>query len=135
MIPPKTVLIADDDKLILSTFRYALAQRGYKVLLAEDGAEAIGYLALEPVDIVFLDILMPGKEGLETLLEIRKHFPSLPVHVMSGAGTRSKQDFLTLAGKFGATSTMCKPINLADLIRIVEAVPQDPASEGTKKTA
>ena len=131
----KTVLIADDDKLILSTFRYALVQRGYKVLLAEDGAEAIGHLAQVPVDIVFLDILMPGKEGLETLLEIRKHFPSVPVHMMSGGGNRSKKDFLRVAQEFGATGTICKPVTAADLIKIIEALPQSAASESAPKTA
>jgi len=131
----KTVLIADDDKLILSTFRYALAQHGYKILLAEDGAAAIAYLEQVPVDIVFLDILMPGKDGLETLLEIKRRFPTVPVHVMSGGGTRGKQDFLSLAAKFGATSTMHKPVKTADLVKIIEAVPQDGASEDAKKTA
>ena len=130
----KTVLVADDDKLILSTFRYALAQRGYKVLLAEDGTAAIAYLEQVSVDIVFLDILMPGKEGLETLLEIKRRFPAVPVHVMSGGGTRSKHDFLTLAQKFGATSTIRKPITAIDLIKIIEALPQSAASEGAKRT-
>jgi DNA-binding NtrC family response regulator len=131
----KTVLIADDDKLILSSFRYALAQRGYKILLAEDGAAAITFLEQVPVDIVFLDILMPGKDGLETLLEMKRRFPAVPVHVMSGGGTRSKQDFLTLAQKFGATSTIRKPVTASDLIRIIEGVPEDAAPGGVKKTA
>jgi CheY-like chemotaxis protein len=129
----KTVLIADDDKLILSTFRFALARRGLKILLAEDGAAAIAYLEQVPVDIVFLDILMPGKDGLETLIEIRRRFPAVPVYVMSGGGTRSKQDFLTVADKFGATGTIRKPVTPTDLIKIIEALPHSAMSEGGQK--
>jgi DNA-binding response OmpR family regulator len=135
VIPTKTVLIADDDKLILSTFQYALSQRGYKVLLAQNGAEAIVQLEQMPVDIVFLDILMPDKDGLETLLEIRGRFPSVPVHVMSGGGTRSKQDFLTIAQKFGATGIIRKPVASVDLIKIIDALPRDVTLMSTKKTA
>jgi DNA-binding NtrC family response regulator len=125
----KTVLIDDDDKLILASFRHALARQGYKVLLAEEGALAIAFLEQVPVDIVFLDILMPGKDGLETLLEIKKRFPAVPVHVMSGGGTRSKHDFLTVAQKFGATSVLRKPVTPTDLIRIIEAAPKDAVSK------
>jgi len=119
----RTVLIADDDKLILSSFRYALAQRGYNVLVAADGIQAMRQLEETHVDIVFLDILMPQKEGLETLLELRRRFPGMPVHVMSGGGTKSKHDFLAVAQKFGATGILRKPITPADLVKIIEALP------------
>jgi DNA-binding NtrC family response regulator len=128
----KTVLIADDDKLILASFRHALSRQGYKVLLAEEGASAIAFLEQGTVDIVFLDILMPGKDGLETLLEIKRRFPAVPVHVMSGGGTRSKQDFLTVAQKFGASSVIRKPVTPADLTKIIEAIPEDAAPKAAK---
>jgi|HubBroStandDraft_6_1064221.scaffolds.fasta_scaffold96821_3 DNA-binding NtrC family response regulator len=128
----KTVLITDDDKLILASFRHALERQGYKVLLAEEGASALAFLEKETVDIVFLDILMPGKDGLETLLEIKRRFPGVPVHVMSGGGTRSRHDFLTVAQKFGASSVIRKPVIPVDLIKIIEAIPDDVASKTTK---
>ena len=135
MATAKTVLVADDDKLILSTFRYALARQGYNVLLAENGAETIAHLERGSVDIVFLDIIMPEKEGLETLLEIKRRFPSVPVHVMSGGGTRSKQDFLTIAQQFGATSVIRKPVTPAELVKIIEELPRAIGSTDHKKTA
>jgi len=135
MATAKTVLIADDDKLILSTFRYALTKRGYNVLLAENGAEAIAHLERGPVDIVFLDVIMPEKEGLETLLEIMRRFPSVPVHVMSGGGTRSKQDFLAVAQSFGATSVIRKPVTPPELVKIIEELPRAIGSNEEKKTA
>src|SRR5882757_9058023 len=112
----KTVLIADDDRLILSSLQYALGQRGHKVLVAENGIRAIEHLETVPVDVVFLDVVMPQKEGLETLLELRRRFPSMPVYVMSGGGSRNKHDFLSVARKFGATGVLRKPITPADLI-------------------
>jgi DNA-binding response OmpR family regulator len=128
---PKTVLIADDDKSTLSTLCFALVQRGFKVLLAEDGAAAIVHLEQVPVDIVFLDVMMPGQDGLETLLQIRGIAPSLPVHVMSGGGTRGKHDFLTVAKTFGATGTIEKPVRVAEVIKIIEALPQRVYEEAT----
>jgi len=122
----KTVLIADDDKLILSSFRYVLARRGYNVLLAENGAAVIAHLKRTPVDILFLDVLMPSKDGLETLLEIRARLPALPVYVMSGGGTRGKHDFLAVAQKFGATGTIHKPVTPDELIKIIEALDAEP---------
>jgi DNA-binding response OmpR family regulator len=126
---PKTVLIADDDKSTLSTLCFALVQRGFKVLLAEDGAAAIDHLEQVPVDIVFLDVIMPGQDGLETLLQIRGIAPSLPVYVMSGGGTRGKHDFLTEAETFGATGTIVKPVRAAEVIKIIEALPQRVSEE------
>ena len=131
---PKTVLIADDDRLILAELQYALSQRGYNVLIAENGTTAIGHLEQVRIDIVFLDVLMPEKDGLETLLEIKRRFPSVPVYVMSGGGTRSKQDFLTIAQKFGATGTIQKPATAANFIKIVEGLSRS-AIEDAKKTA
>src|SRR5580692_6981070 len=106
-----TILIVDDDPLIRETFRYPLEQKGYRVLVADDGDEAMAAIAASNVDIVLLDILMPNKEGLETLLEIKRRFPGVIVHVMSGGGTRNKTDFLTIAAKFGADGVIRKPFS------------------------
>jgi DNA-binding response OmpR family regulator len=119
----KTVLLTDDDKLVLATFKYAFDRKGYRVLLAENGDAALAYLENEPVDVVFLDVLMPQKEGLETLLEMRSRFPDVPVYVMSGGGGRGKHDFLSLAEKFGATGIIRKPVAPAVLIQLIEALP------------
>ncbi|HSZ75744.1 MAG TPA: response regulator [Rhizomicrobium sp.] len=116
-----TILIVDDDPLIRETFRYPLEQKGYRVLVADDGDEAMATIASSNVDVVLLDILMPNKEGLETLLEIKRRFPGAVVHVMSGGGSRNKTDFLTIAVKFGADGVIRKPFTARDLLRLIES--------------
>lgn len=116
-----TVLIVDDDPLIRETFRYPLEQKGYRVLAADDGDHAMEVIGGSNVDIVLLDILMPNKEGLETLLEIKSRFPGAVVHVMSGGGSRNKTDFLTIAAKFGADGIIRKPFSSRDLLRLIES--------------
>jgi DNA-binding NtrC family response regulator len=118
---PKTVLIVDDDKLVLAAYKYAFERADFQVVVAENGNRAMAALAKCPVDVMFLDILMPDKEGLETLLEIRQRYADLPVYVMSGGGLQAKQDFLSVAEKFGATGTIRKPVLAAELIKIAEA--------------
>jgi len=121
----KTVLIADDDKLLLAVYKLAFERHGYVVLVAEDGNVALKLLEARPVDVVLLDILMPEKEGLETLLEIKQLYPDVAVFVMSGGGTRNKHDFLTVAKKFGATGVFCKPVSAQQWIRLIDGLNRD----------
>jgi DNA-binding response OmpR family regulator len=131
----KVVLIADDDKLVLATYKYPFEQHGYRVLLAENGNGAIKHLEAGPVDVVLLDILMPDKEGLETLIEIRQRFANVPVLVMSGGGSRGKHDFLTVAQKFGATGVVKKPVTARELIKIIDALPDGRSAESGQRVA
>jgi CheY-like chemotaxis protein len=117
---PKTVLIADDNALVLSTFRLAFEQRGHRVLTAEDGGVALSLVYNQPIDVLFLDILMPEMDGLETLIQIRQRFPDLSVYVMSGGAGGNKVDLLSIAKKFGATGTIKKPVLPAELITLIE---------------
>jgi DNA-binding response OmpR family regulator len=119
----KTVLVVDDDLLVLATYKFPFEERGYRVLLAENGNIALKHLEAGAVDIVFLDVLMPDKEGLETLLEIKRRFADVPVFVMSGGGTRGKHDFLAVAKKFGATGALKKPVTPHELMKIIDALP------------
>ena len=116
----KTVLVTDDDKMILEGFKDLFEQRGYRVLLAENGDAALSWLQKEPVDIVFLDIVMPCREGLETLLEMRRKFPGMPIHVMSGGGKHNKQDFFSLAQKFGASGVLRKPLRPDAVLKLAK---------------
>jgi DNA-binding response OmpR family regulator len=114
-----TIVIADDDPLVREAYKAALEQRGHDVLLAEDGAGAIALVEARPVDFVLLDILMPNKEGLETLIELKRRFSQIKVFAMSGGISRTPTDFLTVASKFGADAILRKPFapqKLFDLI-------------------
>jgi DNA-binding response OmpR family regulator len=116
----KTVLIVDDDRCVLATLDLIFRREAYRVLLAVDGAQALECLACQRVDAVLLDILMPDKDGIETLIEIRLRWPQLPVIVMSGGGARKRYDILAIAAKFGADAIVQKPVVPAEIIKTVE---------------
>lgn len=115
-----TVLIADDDLLLATSFQRFLEDKGYEVRVAKDGIGAIQVIAREVVDFVLLDIFMPDQDGIETLREIKRTFPELRVGVMSGGGVRGRYDFLGAALKFGADGVAQKPITLNQLLAMVE---------------
>lgn len=81
-----TVLIVDDTPATLDVVREALGSAGYRLLVAESGDRALALLALQPVDLVLLDAVMPGPDGFATLAEIRDHpeWRSIPVLLMTG---------------------------------------------------
>lgn len=115
----KSIVIADDDPLVRSVYGTALEQHEYHVLRAENGAQALGIVEQTDVDIVLLDILMPCKEGLETLIELKSRFPHVTVIAMSGGGTHSKADFLSIATQFGADAVLKKPFAVRALLELV----------------
>ena len=97
-----TVVIADDDALTRAAYKSALQRAGYTVAVAQDGEEATRLVERGGVSLLLLDILMPRKEGLETLIEMKNRFPDLTIIAISAGGARGDTDFLALATKFGA---------------------------------
>jgi DNA-binding response OmpR family regulator len=80
-----------------------------RITEAGDGNEGLGALDREAFDLVVLDILMPRREGLETMREIRKRWATLPVLAISGGSRHAWCDFLRTASEIGADDTMAKP--------------------------
>jgi CheY-like chemotaxis protein len=120
------VLIVDDDSLVRGTFRDILGGAGFEVYEAADGSEAVALIEGDiAVDVVITDVLMPEKEGIETIVEIRKRRPRVPIIAVSGGGLRGNLDFLGIAGKFGADRTLVKPIDRAKLIETVRELLAD----------
>ena len=78
-MPAPTILWADDEIELLSPYTIFLQQKGYRVLTASNGVDAIEIARSEQPDIIFLDEMMPGLSGLETLVEIKRRQPSVPV--------------------------------------------------------
>lgn len=114
------ILVVDDEpqvRLLLST---CLSQAGYEVSEATDGAEALKVHAVRPVDIIILDLLMPGKEGLETLMALRKSDNRPRVIAISGGARSIGADFLPAALKLGADRALKKPFRNEDLIAAIE---------------
>ncbi|MEA2059314.1 MAG: sigma-54 dependent transcriptional regulator [Thermodesulfobacteriota bacterium] len=107
------VLIVDDEKSIIQSLDGILSDDGFEVLHAANGYEAIKKIESESPDIVLLDIWMPGMDGIETLKEIKKDFPNLPVVMITGHGTiESAVD----ATKSGAFDFLEKPLSIDKVI-------------------
>jgi len=111
----KTILIADDEKGIRDSLQRLLEFESYRVLLAEDGPTALGIVGGDSVDLVLLDIKMPGMDGLEVLARLHEAYPELPVVIISGHGTIQTA---VEATRLGAFDFIEKPID-ADRILVV----------------
>lgn len=113
-----TILIIDDEVQIRSLMRRILESRGHEVLEADDGRPAKRLLAKREVDLVICDLFMPDQDGLQTIRELHKEFPSLPVIAASGAQAWGT-NFLNVAGKLGASAMLAKPFSPAELLAAV----------------
>jgi len=119
----KTILIADDEPEVRNYLRVALGCHGYDIEFAENGDEAMQYIRGGPdrFSLMLLDILMPQKDGLETLREARSLCPDLPVIVLSGASSPLN---IVTAMKLGAKDFLAKPVGHEELCMAIErAVP------------
>ncbi len=101
------ILLAEDDKSLSSVMMNKLVRRGYKVILAKDGDEAVKKAISEKPDLILLDIIMPNKNGFEALQEIKadKTAKNIPVVIMSNLGQESD---IAKAKKMGAKDYLVK---------------------------
>ena len=83
----KTVLVADDEKGVRDTIKMILEYEKFDVVFAHDGPSALSRVRSTAVDLVLLDIKMPGMDGMKVLEQIKKEHPFLPVVMISGHGT------------------------------------------------
>ncbi|MBU3936352.1 MAG: sigma-54 dependent transcriptional regulator, partial [Proteobacteria bacterium] len=102
----KTILIIDDEASIRDSLSGILADEGFHTRLAEDGLQGLSLLEEERVDLVLLDIWMPGLDGMEVLQKIKESYPDLPVIMISGHGTI---ETAVQATKMGAYDFIEKP--------------------------
>ncbi len=116
------IIVADDDEIMRSMLRDTLERSGYSVMEAPDGNVAIGFQNKKPADLIILDILMPEKEGLETIAELRRGFPEVKIIAISGGGYIDSDTYLYLAAKMGATRTFTKPIVRKNFLEAVKAL-------------
>ena len=121
--------VIDDDQAIRTTIKLLLEREGHEVVLAEDGRRGIEQFQEGQFDLLIVDIFMPGMDGLETIRSIHRMQPDIPIIVISGYGFRtaleSVPDFLNMAMKFGAVSSLQKPFRPSQLLSAVTACLQD----------
>lgn len=118
------ILVIDDDPLMRGLVVRMLGDVGHELREAVDGEKGLALALSEQFDAVVTDILMPGKEGIETILELRRARPDLGIVAISGGGTHRLMDFLQFARQFGADQAVAKPFRAADLIAAVNSALQ-----------
>ncbi|MBW2221303.1 MAG: UDP-3-O-[3-hydroxymyristoyl] N-acetylglucosamine deacetylase [Deltaproteobacteria bacterium] len=112
------ILIVDDEENILKTMRGSLEDEDYEVLTAKDGQEAMDKVRAENLDLIFLDIWLPGMDGMETLKSIKEYDTNLDVVLMTGHGTINTA---IQAIKFGALDFLEKPLSLDNILSIANS--------------
>jgi CheY-like chemotaxis protein len=132
------ILVVDDDVLVGKAIRTMLVALDHNVIVADGGPSALPALETFAFDVVMIDIIMPGMNGLDVIKLVREGAPETAIIAMSGyafQGGSSDRDYLQLAKKFGANHCIQKPFRPKDLIQAIDACIGLPALKPTDKTA
>jgi DNA-binding response OmpR family regulator len=128
----RLVLLIEDDRPLLLAMARAFARAGARVILAADGAEGLDRFLTSSPDLVVTDIIMPGREGIETLLAMKAARPEVPILAVSGGGQTPAREFLTLAKGLGADGILAKPFRAEQLLAaarlLIDLPPTDVAA-------
>jgi len=123
------ILIIDDEDLVRLTLRQMLEKAGHDVVEASNGAEGIQKCEADSPELVITDIIMPQKEGIETIIHLHDAHPKVKIIAISGGGRTGNMDYLKLAGDLGVRHVMAKPFSADELQTMVSdalAVHHDP---------
>ncbi|NVO13950.1 MAG: response regulator [Rhodoplanes sp.] len=119
------LLVIDDDELVRASLQILLEAAGHEIMLVENGRTGVASVKGGGLDLVICDVFMPEMDGFETLREIRRADPSLPVVVISGARTERTgapgPDFLKMAVDLGAVASLVKPLDPDEVVAVVES--------------
>ena len=113
------ILIIDDDEQFRTMLQITLKQEGYEVHATGDALKGIRSIEETPFDLVVTDIIMPGKDGIETITELRRQYPRVRIIAMSGGGRINPADYLNMAKMLGAAHTFTKPLAMPDFLAAV----------------
>jgi len=112
------ILLIDDEKPFRNVLVQVLSKAGYDVVEAANGAEGIDRFYEKPADMIITDIIMPEKEGIETIIELKKDNPEVKLIAMSGGGWYGTDIDFDMAKRLGAR-TLDKPFELQELLNVV----------------
>lgn len=113
------ILVIDDETSIVSMLERFFQRLEHEVVTAANGEEGLRSFSTQPADLVITDILMPHKEGFETIRELRAISPDVKIVAISGGGRNESATYLQFAQTFGADRSLSKPLKLAELEQII----------------
>ena len=114
------ILIIDDEDQIRSMLRLMLERAGYEVVEASDGIDGIRLYRQNPTDLIITDLIMPNKDGIGMIIDLKKEFPEVKIIAMSGGGLNKPDGYLQGAKKLGAAFTLTKPIDREKMIQAIK---------------
>ena len=123
------ILVIDDEPSVRELLYAMLIEEGYEVVEAADGKTGMRLFKESPADLVITDLIMPEKEGIETIMDLRREYPHVKIIAMSGGGIIQAEDYLGMARGVGADRVFEKPFGVADMLKAVSELlnlPENP---------
>lgn len=114
------ILVIEDEAQMRKLLRQVLEEAGYEVEEARDGLEGTRLYRERPADLIITDMVMPKKEGMETILDLKREFPDVKIIAISGGGRFGPEPYLQIAEGFGAERIFTKPFDIKDLLAAIE---------------
>lgn len=114
------ILIMDDDDRFRKMLREMLEVAGHEVVDAPDGKIGTKLYREDPADLIILDIFMPEKEGIETVIELKRDFPDVKIIAISAGGRMGQFDYLERAKTFGALKSFAKPFDRREMLEAID---------------
>lgn len=127
------VLVIDDDRFVRTSIRAVLEGAGHDVCDAANAEDGLDLQRTTPFDVVIVDLIMPNKEGLETIRELKRDYRKLPIIAISGGGEIVRKNFFHAAELFGANYTLEKPFDGDDLLSTLSAALNDAQNDSGPK--
>ena len=117
------ILIVDDDNDFRESLKDILVKKGYEIITACNGNEALTSYRTQVSDLVILDIFMPEKEGFETIFDFKKEFPDAKIIAISGGGTNSNADYLAIAKSMkNVKGIFHKPFRIEEMLLSIKEI-------------
>ncbi len=113
------VLVIEDEPQMRTMLKQMIEDIGCDVVKASDGKEGVKLYRANPFDLIVTDIIMPEKEGIETIIELKRDFPDVKIIAVSGGGEIDAETYLSMAKKLGARYTFAKPISREELLKAI----------------
>ncbi len=118
----KHILVIDDDQMTLDLLSAYLVKEDFTVTAVTDGDAGILKAKEDSIDLAIVDMVMPGRDGLQTILELHKIEPDLPIIAISGGGVVPKERYLSVASCVNSVETLSKPFLKSDLLSVINKI-------------
>lgn len=118
---PKKILVVDDEDHIVELIKFNLEKNGYEVHTSDNGEDCIGFIGTNPIDLLVLDLMLPGMDGLEVCNKIRRMpgLDKLPIIMLTARGEETDR---ILGLELGADDYMTKPFSVRELLARIKAI-------------